>query len=161
MKKLLAIVIVFLLLCGCVQNAATTPVLNNISFIAEISYGESEYSADVSIRDDVLNLVVTAPKEIDGLSFKLDKNGIKANFKGIPFDLDTVSLPKGAVYQVLICVLDDAKQKTAISGDGNCKITGDVDGNKYMLLLSPSGLPIELEIKELDFQMKFTDVTVE
>jgi len=161
LKKLLAIVIVFLLLCGCVQNAATAPVLNNISFIAEISYGESEYSADVLIRDDVLNLVVTAPKEIDGLSFELDKNGIKANFKGIPFDLDTVSLSKGAVYQVLICVLDDAKQKTAISSDDNCKITGDADGYKYTLLLSPSGLPIELEIKELNFQMKFTNVTVE
>lgn len=152
---------VLLLLCGCAQNVATTPVLNNISFGTEISYGESEYSADVSILDDVLNLTVTAPKEIKGLSLELDKNGIKAKFKGIPFDFETTSLSKGAVYQVVTDVLDDAKQKTAISDDNNCKITGDVDGYKYTFLFSPSGLPIELEIEELDFQMKFSNVTIE
>lgn len=160
MKRLLAIVIVLIFFIGCAQNVATTPILNNISFIANISYGDSEYVADVLITDNALNLNVIAPNELKGLTLNLDKNSVKAKFKGIPIDLEADSLPKVAVYQVMVGVLNDAKQKTAVFDDDNCKVSGDVDGYKYTLIFSPSGLPIELEVEELDLKMKFTNVTV-
>lgn len=161
MKRLLVFVVALSMFCGCAQNKSTAPVVDNISFAAEIYYGDQDYSADVSIVDGVLNLTVTAPEEIDGLTLKLDENGIKANFKGITFTPDTSSLPQGAISQILFNVLNDAKQKTAVCGDENCEITGTVDGYKYTFVISPSGLPIELEVVDLDFKIEFTNVTLE
>ena len=160
MKKLLVLPLVFLLLCGCTQISETVPVLNNISFEAQIEYGDQEYAGNVTIADNTLNLTVTKPQEIDGLNLTVSENGIIAEFKGISYAPDISALPQGAVAQILFKVLGDVGGKTIACNDQNCEITGRVDDYKYTFIFSPSGLPISLRIDGLDLEILFNNVTL-
>ncbi len=148
------------ILCGCAQKSKTAPVLNDISFETEISYGQHKYSGDVTLADDILNLTVTAPKEIKGLTLKLDENGVTAKFKGISIAPDIDSLPQGAVGNILFGVLNDAKSKTIEHSEDNCEIKGMIDGCEYVFVFSPSGLPISLKVDKLELEIEFKNVTV-
>lgn len=163
-KKLFALSIVSVMLCccGCVQKGNVTPVLDNISFTAEIDYGDNEYTADVSIAQDTLNLVVTAPQEIKDLTLSVTKNGITAEFKGVAYDSKIDSLPQGAIAQVLYGVINDirASQDAAICDEENCEINSQANGYKYEFTFSPSGLPINLKVDKLDLDIDFKNVTV-
>ncbi len=160
MKKMLLLPLVFLMLCGCSQRAQTTPILNDISFTAQINYGSDKYAGDVTIADNTLTITVTEPEQIKDLILTINNSGIKAELKGISYTPNLNTLPQGAVGQILFNVLNDIKGKTVESCDQNCKINGRVDGYKYTITISPSGLPIDLEIPELNLKIKFNNVTV-
>ncbi len=161
LKKLLALPLVLLLLCGCAQSKTATPILNNISFTVEIDYGENEFVADVAVAEDDLNLAVIEPQEINGLILNITKNGVTAEFKGISYTPDISSLPQGAIIKVLYNILSDISSgKTASCDNENCKITGRVDGYKYEFEFSPSGLPISLNVYALDLEIDFKNVSI-
>lgn len=160
-KKLLAFPIVLLLLCGCAEQKAVTPVLDNISFTAEIDYGDNEFAANATLAEDALNLVVTKPQEIKDLTLDITKNGVTAEFKGVTYTPEISSLPEGAIAQVLYNILNDiAGNKTANCDEENCVIKSQVNGYEYEFTFSPSGLPISLQIGDLDLEIKFKNVTV-
>ncbi len=161
LKKLLVLPLAFLLFCGCAKSKTATPVLNNISFTAQINYGENEFVADTTVIDNALNLVVIEPQEIRDLTLIATKNGVTAEFKGVSYALDISSLPQGAVVQVLFNILNDISSgKTATCNEENCEITGKVDGYKYEFEFSPSGLPISLKVDEFDLDVNFKNITV-
>ena len=161
-KKLFALPLVLLLLCGCADNKTVAPVLDNISFTAQIDYGDNEFVGNATLSNDTINLTVTEPQEIKDLILKLDKNGVTAEFKGVTYTPDINSLPQGAIAQVLYNVLNDiaASQDTAICDEENCVIKNKINGYDYEFTFSPSGLPISLEIDDLDLEIKFKNVTV-
>ncbi len=161
-RKLFALSIVLVMLCGCAHKNNVTPVLDNISFTAEIDYGDNEFTADVSVTQDAINLVVTEPQEIKDLSLNITPNGITAEFKGVTYTPDVGSLPQGAIAQVLYEVFNDirASQDTAICDEENCEISSQANGYKYEFTFSPSGLPISLKVDQLDLDIDFKNVTV-
>lgn len=160
-KKLFVLPLVLFSLCGCVEKAVVTPVLDNISFTAEMDYGDTEFTADVTLAQDALNLVVTKPQEIKDLTLNFSKNGVTAEFKGVTYTPDINSLPQGATAQVLFDVMNDiTSSQHTLTDDENCKIVGKVFSYEYILVFSPSGLPISLEIEDLDLYTKFSNVTI-
>lgn len=161
-KKLFALPIVLLLLCGCAQKTTATLTTDNISFTAEIDYGDTEFTADVTLEQDALNLVVNEPQEIKGLILNFTKNGATAEFKDVTYTPDINTLPQGAIVQVLYDVLNDvtASQNKAVCNEENCIINGKVNYYEYEFTFSPSGLPISLEIDDIDLDIKFKNVTV-
>ena len=68
------------LLCGCTKKANVTPVMQGISFTADVQYGGSNYLADVSLQEECLNLIVHSPENINVLTLIVDKNGTTAKF---------------------------------------------------------------------------------
>ncbi len=161
LKKLLTLPLALLLLCGCAQNKTATPILNNISFTAEIDYDENEFVADITVAEEALNLAVIEPQEINGLILNITKNGVAAEFKGVSYTPDISSLPQGAVVQILYNILNDISSgKTASCDNENCTITGRVDGYKYEYEFSPSGLPISLKVDALNLEIDFKNVTI-
>lgn len=160
-KKLLAFPLVLLLLCGCAEQKTVTPALDNISFTAEIDYGDTEFAANASITDGALNLVVTKPQEIKDLILNITKNGVTAEFKGVTYTPDTNTIPVGSVAQVLYDILNDiGGNKKANCNQENCEIEDSVNGYSYEFVFSPSGLPISLQIDDLDLEIEFKNVTV-
>ena len=161
-KRLFVLPLVLLLICGCAEKTSVTPVLNNISFTAEIYYGDAEFIANTELTQDALNLVVTEPKEIKDLILNVTKNGVTAEFKGVTYTPDINSMPEGAIIQVLYNVLSDIRtsQNTAVCDEENCEIKGKVDSYEYEFEFSPSGLPISLDIDNLDLDIKFKNVTI-
>lgn len=161
MKKLFVLLFVALLLCGCSKKSQVTPIVDNISFVAKITYGDDEYLCDLTIKNNVLNLVVKEPEEIKDLSLMLDKNGAQANFRGISFTPDVNSYPQGAVVQILFDILDDvSKNKSAHLDDENCIITGNVNDYDYTFTFAPTGLPIRLTADDIGLVIEFNNVTI-
>lgn len=161
LKKLLVLPLILLTLCGCSKSRKTTPILQNISFMAEIIYGEDEFICDAFVSDDALKLVINEPVEIKDLTLITNKNGVTVEFKGISYSPDINSLPQGALAKVLFDVLNDiSNNDSLVCDDENCKITGRLDGYEYEFIFSPSGLPISLYIDQIDLKIDFKNVTV-
>lgn len=161
MKRLFVLPLIVLTLCGCSKIETATPILKNISFIAEIHYQELDFVASSNITNDALNLTVMEPKNIEDLLLTIDKNGITAKFKGISHNCDADSMPQSAAARILYDIfLDISGNKEIVSKDDNCVINGRVDEYKYIFTFAPSGLPINLEVDELDLYVNFKNVTV-
>ncbi len=158
MKRLIVLPFIILLLCGCSNHKTTTVILNNISFTAKINYDKQEYTCDTTIDEGGIKLIVSEPEQIEGLTLNINKNGITSEFKGISYTPDLNSLPEGAVAQVLFNVLNDVNNKQALKDNQNSKITGKVDDYKYDFYFSPSGLPLFLEIRDLNITVEFNNV---
>lgn len=161
MKKIIFLPLIALVLCGCTKTKYTEPVLNNISFTASIVLNNSEFIADATLLEDELELVVNSPQEIKGLILSISKNGVNAVFNGITFAPDVNSLPNGAVIQILFEIIRDIEGKNAVCNNENCMIQGKVNNYAYDFIFSPAGLPISLEIKDLNLKINFTNVTIQ
>lgn len=160
MKRFFVLPLILLLLCGCTKTKQVEPILNNISFTAQIEYGDDNFVCDTTLADNALNLIVVEPSEIGGLTLSFTKDSAQAEFNGITFNPDLDSIPQGAIAKVLLAVLNDVKAKTITCVDKNCEITSKVDDYKYKFIFSPSGLPILLEIDNLDLKINFNNVVV-
>lgn len=162
LKKFFALSLMFLGLCGCSEKTTVEPMLADISFVAEIKYDDNDFTADATISQDALNLVVTSPKEIKGFTLNISKNSTTAEFNGVKFDFDTNSLPYGAIAQVLCDVFDDidTSNSAVVSGEENCVVDGRVNGYDYSFCFSPSGLPLSLQIDDIDLKINFKNVTI-
>ena len=161
LKRFFVLPLALLIFCGCSQTRGVTPVLDNLSFTANVKYDKSSYVCDATVTEGVLNLVVKEPREIKGFTLTVDKNGTQAKFNDAEIALDTSTMPQGAVAQVLFDVVNDANTKeTTERMDGNYEIIGNVNNNNYNFVFSPTGLPISLKIENIDFEIEFQNVTV-
>lgn len=161
MKKILFLPLLFVLLCGCSKKTTVAPVLNNISFEAEIEYNENQFVCDVDIKENVFDITVTKPENINGLNFVLSDSGVTANFNEISYSKDIDLLPDTAIHKLLFNVFCDVSNgKFAEYDSENCVISGKTDGYEYNLLISPSGLPINLEFDDIDLKIFFNNLTL-
>ncbi len=160
MKKFFVLPLLLVIFCGCSQPKQISPILNDISFEAQISYENENFVCDTTLLDDTLNFSVIKPDEIKGSSLTLSENSVKAEFNGLSFEPDINSIPQGAVIKVFLEVLKDVKDKKIDCNDNNCIINGSVSEYEYKFVFAPTGLPISLTIDELDLEIDFKNVTV-
>lgn len=160
-KRLLVLPLVLLLFCGCSQKRSTRPILNNISFVAQIDYCDNNFICDATVTESNLKLVVNEPDKIKGLTFVANKNGISAEFMGISYNPNINNLSQGVLVKLLFNIFTDISNNEFASCEGdNCKISGRVDNYKYVFYFSPTGLPICLEVATLNLKIDFKNVTV-
>lgn len=160
-KKILVLPLILLTLCGCLEKRTVMPILNDITFTAEIDYGEDEFVCDLFVSDGALKVILNEPEEIKDLTLIVNKNGVTAEFKGVTYTPDINSMPQGAFVKLLFNILNDiSNNDSLVCDDENCKITGRLDGYEYEFTFSPSGLPISLYIDQIDLKIDFKNVTV-
>lgn len=162
-KRIIVLTVTAILICfcGCTKAVKTKPVLNNIAFVSQIEYGKDKFVCNTEINNGVVKLVVVKPAEIKDLCLIISENGTEAELKGTRYTSGSDALPKGSVVKILYNLLQNVSEnKAADCSDGNCEITGKTDDYNYSFLYSPSGLPISLEIKELNLKIEFKNVTV-
>lgn len=160
MKKFFVVLLLLLFLCGCSKSKQIEPVLNNITFTAQIQYGDENFVCDTALSDNTLKLAVVEPNEIEGLTLTVDKEVIQAEFNGISFNPDIDSIPQGAIIKTLFSVLSDVRGKKIECVDKNCEVSGNTDGYKYNFVFSPNGLPISLLIDNIDLKINFSNVVL-
>ena len=136
------------------------PIIENTTFVAEINYDDAQYVCDVEVLKDSLNLVVVEPDEINGLILKVDKNDFTAQYKGISYAPDFNNMPQSAVIQILYSIISDIKNKSIEFSDENGVIEGKVNSCEYEFAFSPSGLPLTLEIDDIDLKIEFKNVVL-
>ena len=160
MKKVIVFILVLSSLCGCTSIKETKPIVNNISFTVNITHQKQEYTCDVQSFSDGLNLIVKDPQNIEGLALDINKNICNIAFEGLNLSYDTNLLPDNAFAQIIYAVLCDVSEQPIFIDDENCTINGNVYKKDYVFVFSPSGLPLSLEIKDLDFNVNFSNVTI-
>ena len=161
-KALVAVFVLLSLLAGCKKTAQShSTVLTSISFSADINYYNENYSADCVIdKDGILTAVVTKPENLSGLKFKFTGEKCEVNFGDLNVSDESVYMPQNSVISTMNKIFVECRNVTPKDSKQNFKIKGKCDGKKYTLTVSPSGLPISLDIPDLGLQVEFNNVSL-
>lgn len=160
MRKIFVLLLLISFFCGCNQHNQVAPIVDNISFTANIDYEKQNYICEVSIVNSVLKLTVNSPRNINGLTFVVDKNVTEAKLNDISYSCNTSQLSCDNIAEIIYKILIDVTDKTIIDKEKNCIICDSLSGNNYEFVFSPSGLPLSLNVIELDLYIKFSNVVV-
>lgn len=163
-KAIISVLIIVSFLCGCGKSTKTaTPVTKGISFTADVTYYNENYTCDVDVNEEgIMTAEVTYPEELKGVSLTFDGENVTAEYLGLTYTLKTDTMPLGnvalSIYKVFCDVTNNGL--SAEYTEENCLIENTVDGEKYEFTFSPSGLPLELKIPSKEFKVVFNNVTI-
>ena len=162
MRRFFGVLFCFVLLCGCSgKSKSVTPVLDNITFKAGVTFYNEVYECDTAIKDGTMNLTVRLPDDLSGLKFKIDKDGITAEYLGLTYTPKTDNMPLCGVAQNLYKIIDELKDKTlVIRKDENCFFEGRIDDRAYTFCCAPTGLPLYIEIPDDSYRIEFSNVKI-
>jgi len=152
LKKTLVLLFLFLFLfCGCAKSEEQK-VTNGISFLAEISIKEKEFTINGSVdKTGVLTAKVLSPETIKGLQIYADKEKAYFEFMGLKYENNISKYPISNIVNLILSSLNEDTSQTD-------KKTGNIKGYDYILLFDENGYPEKLQIEELDITVEFKDV---
>ena len=157
MKKILSLLLVLLTLSACGGKETVKPQIYGISFTADVTYYNENYKGECEISGDgSLTLKITEPEILAGYTVTINNDGIKAEYLGIAFTPNPSNMPFSSVMQDLykkiteIALCDAAEKK----GDTYI-IKGGKDADAYTLYISPTGLPLSLDMPDERFRVYF------
>lgn len=160
MKKLIIICAVILILSGCGKKTDIKPIVKNISFNTDITYYNEKYAAKGSIDSDgILVLQIVDPSELSGMTFKVDGEDVKINYKGLTISPNSNSLSSAAIG-MLCSGFSVAEQNNADYeyGEKNYTVTAKTDNGEFIMSYAPTGLPLEIKCLSAAFEAKFYDI---
>ena len=165
MKKIYCIlfsVLFIFLLTACENRTKITPITENISFVAEISYNDNEIVCNGEIDEKgTVKFTVVSPEEIEGFFYKFDEGKTQTGFGDInyPFDEVSASNPFSTINSFFVTV---RKDKSNILLKNNVfSYSGKCDYGKFKMNFGESGLPLsavsESENTEAVFKKVYID----
>lgn len=159
-----SLIIIFTAFTGCSgKKNDITPVTENITFTAELTYYNECYEGNASLsQDGSMHIELLSPEELKGLSFDFDGEQVTAEFSGLKYNYTSAQMPEGAVCTYLYDIFSDIRKgnKTVISDKSGYYIYGNIGKSKYKLLLGATGLPISVDSEASGFSAVFKNVTV-
>lgn len=160
MKKLILVLLILLSLCSCTKNEVS-PRLKGISFTAELTYFNEEYVFDTTVqKDGTLTAYMKEPKELEELKLTVNTDGITADYKGLIYSANEATMPFSRIMEDFYLPLRRLMDEGSMSADKDGKISGKVGESKYILTVSPTGLPQKLELPDEHITVKFYNVTI-
>ena len=163
MKRIALIcVVIFLFLIGCSEKAEEKPLLEGISFNADITYYNEKYVAKGSVdKDGLLTLEILEPSELSGMVFYVNDSDTKVEYKGLSFSPNENSLLTSAsniLYSGFSALQgEDAKLKC---DDKTYTATAKDGGGEFIMEYSPTGLPLKLKYLSSAFEANFYDLEI-
>ncbi len=159
MRKILVLILAFvlLLLCGCGKGGEITPKLMGISFKAEMTYYNENYSFTGEISDSgQLTCEMTAPEGLSGMVFTVNEEKTVTEYKGITYSPVEGSMPFAAVIESFYgCINEIIKDPEAVA-DHN----GILENDSCTLTVSPGGFPQKLTVQQDGFYINFYNITL-
>ncbi len=158
MKKVIALVLFFVTLCGC-AGGETTPYLNGISFRGEMTYYNESYSfLGKILKNGNLILEMTAPESLAEMVFTVTDEGTVAEYKGITYQPVPGSTPFAPVIDSFYACINEIIDGDEVADkDGILKSKGE---NPCTLKVSPTGLPQRLEVDGDGFFIDFYNIKI-
>lgn len=161
MKKIFAVSLIMLFLCSCgFPKTDIEPVLENISFVAEVSYYNENYTfSGEADADGGILLEVVSPDEISGMQLIHKGDKVSISYKGLTYVAND-KLPLAHTTEILYGVLSDLKTDNlgALKNGGNLSAEGKIGSREYIADFSPSGILLKLKVPSLAFEAVFSDV---
>ncbi|MEE0928999.1 MAG: hypothetical protein UIG59_07380 [Acutalibacteraceae bacterium] len=153
------LLVICLMLTAC-SSSAVKPQLCGISFRAEMTYYNENYSLEGELgRDKTLKATITSPEELKDLNFTITPSGTTVEYKGISYTPVEGSMPFSALMDKFYRAMLDASQE-GLTANSDGILTLDAEGKKTEFTLSPTGLPLEAQIENGNFLIKFYNVTI-
>ena len=160
MKKLIIRCAVILILSGCGKKTDIKPIVKNISFNTDITYYNEKYAAKGSIDSDgILTLQIFEPSELSGMTFTVDGQDVKIDYKGLTFSPNSNSISSAAVA-MLYSGFSAVEQNNADYeyDEKNYTVTAKTDNGEFIMNYSPTGLPLEIRCLSSAFEAKIYDI---
>lgn len=152
-----------MLLCACGEKKlSVTPVTSGISFVAELTYYNECFKADITVANNgETDMEITSPDTIKGLVFHFNGEEMTAKYAGLEYKSDFKSLPESTCCARLYEILKDTFNEdvtVTLEGDSYC-ISRESADISYKLCLGATGLPISAEDNS-GFTVNFRNVTI-
>lgn len=161
---LLSAIITVFSFSGCAEKRSNiSPLTKGITFTAELTYYNECYESLVSVsQNGDMDIEITAPDTIKGLSFHFDESGVTAKYSGLEYKYDTKALPEGIVCTCLYNIFRDTqKPDAAVIADKDVYcILGNTGKTDYKMYVGATGLPISAEDEKSGFKADFKNVTI-
>ena len=156
---ILALLCIFLF-CGCESKGAAAAVnFRSLSFVAEITYMNENYTANCTVdAAGGLTAVLTYPDNLAGFTAVLTDDDCRIEYGGILVgNLDR--FPQSAVISLIKRIIDTCDGTEVAVKKKNYTVRGSIDKYQYTLKVSPGGLPISLRIPDIGMAVEFKNVT--
>ena len=160
MKKLFALLLIFLCLCSC-NGKEIKPQLSEISFTAELSYFNEVYIFDGEIKKDgrlIANM--KEPSELSDLKLTVTPKGITADYKGLSYTANEATMPFSKIMSDFYGAVAELSKSEKLKTDKNGEAVGEIGDTGYTLVLSPTGLPQSLALDTKHITVKFYNLSV-
>ena len=147
------------MLSGCGSGETAAVSLRGISFTADITYLNENYTADCLIENNGdFKAVMLTPESINGLEFLVSNSKSKLIFRGIEITDARRFLPQNSSVLLMIEALQNNENAYSSGENGNTRINGEVGGHAYILICSPAGLPISLAVADYGMTVVFKNL---
>lgn len=148
----------FFVLCGCSAKGEITPVIQGISFEANIQYYNEKYLCDAQV-DTKGNITLTfkSPENLEGLVLSVVDGKSSIQYMGLTYSPKGGSLPLGNIATLIDGVFNDISDNKIKQNGKNIEFVGKVSNEKYVISFSPSGLPLLLNIGDSSIIVQFNN----
>lgn len=160
-KIIIPVLVLICILSGCTEKGTSSLILNSVSFSADIQYNGERYAADCVIDGQrELSVSINFPENLTGVNLLCGNGGCKILYNGMEISGQDGLFPQASAIGIIKQILDAADGREFNVSKGNGKVTGKQSGREYSVTASPGGLPISLEIPDMDFKMLFNNVSL-
>lgn len=157
MKKIICLVLLLTTLCSCGGGREIKPQLTGISFTAEISYYNENYSLDgVISKNGEFVFEIKEPEELCDLRISLIDGQTRVDYKGLTYTPLEGTMPFAKVLSEFYSPMEEIIRDDSLLA----KSDGIIKGEGFTLTVSPTGLPLKLEIPDERFEVKFLNVSI-
>ena len=157
MKRISALILCFLLLCGCSGGKEIVPKLKGISFTAKMTYYNEEYSFKGKFSTDgELVCEMLAPEGLSEMVFTVNDDKTITEYKGITYSPVEGSMPFAGVIEQFYSRINQIAADEQAVADKN----GILKTEKATLTVSPTGFPQKLSAEKEGFSVNFYNITL-
>lgn len=157
MKKIICLGLLLITLCSCGGGKEIKPQLSGISFTAEIVYYNEKYSLDgVISKDGEFTFEIKEPEELSGLKISLIDGQTKVDYKGLTYTPLEGTMPFAKVLDEFCAPIEEIIKDDTLLANSE----GIIKGVGFTLTVSPTGLPLMLELPDERFTVKFLNVSI-
>lgn len=146
MKKLIPLLMMFLLFVGCSHQNNLPTLCDEFSKNAVIKAGDFSYNADIKLSNGVVYITATSTNA-KGLTISCDGKNVTYSYgkmmKKVEITLVSKTNPAILLYNAFLSNDDIIYQ------DGKYIKSGMMNIGKYRLLIDSNGLPLRLDVNDI------------
>ena len=159
MRKIVAVLMLVLLLCGCSKQPEVTAeeVANafagDFSAEAKAVFGDSEAEMSIVKNGMSISIIVSSPDEISGMGIELCDEHVKVTYQGMEQEINADSLPEGTPFLLLRELFEELSEEGEFNiGMKNDKIAAE--NEDFSAVISPEDFSLiraEFPLYETEF----------
>lgn len=167
MKKILSVlsvVAIALSVVGCREKSTDIiPLINGITFNGDVTYYNEYCECLVAVlKNGNMNIEVTSPDTIKGMSLEFIDEQIILKYNGQEQTYNSSSMPQGMAFTYIYDIFRDISggNNTVTENNDNYFISGTTKECDYKLYVGATGLPIKIEEFKNGLTVNFKNVTL-